>query len=141
MTRLTHRVASLVVAGLLGAAVLTGCGSSSSTTGSHSPSGFRSGLGSGGPAGGFAQNPALLKKITACLKAAGLSSSLPTGRPSGFASEGPPSGYASGSPVPRPSGGNGGAFFGNSQVQSALKACGITIPRPTGAPSGAATPD
>jgi hypothetical protein len=140
MTRLTHRVASLVVAGLLGCAVLTGCGSSSSsTTGSHSPSGFRSG--SGGPAGGFAQNPALLKKITACLKAAGLASSFPTGRPTGFGSEGPPTGYASGSPVPRPSGGNGGAFFGNSQVQSALKACGITIPRPTGAPSGAATPD
>jgi hypothetical protein len=135
-TRFAHRAASVAAVGLLSAAALTGCGSSSSSSaGSGSPDGFRFAA-----HGNAAPGPALIRKIETCLKAAGLSSSFPTGRPSGFPSGGPPSGYSSGSPVPRPSGSPGPFVSSSSQVQAALKACGITIPRPSGAPSGFSTP-
>jgi hypothetical protein len=131
--RLTQRVASLSLVGLLSVAALTGCGSStSSSTGSGPPQGF----GSGGPGGGFSQDPALLKKIQKCLKAAGISSTFPQGGPSGFPSGTPSGSPPSGFPSGGPSGGPGGGFS-DPQVQSALKACGITLNRPSGAPSGA----
>jgi hypothetical protein len=129
-TRLTQRVASLSLVGLLSVAALSGCGSSSSATGSGSSQGFPS----GGPGGGFSQDPALLKKIQKCLKAAGISSSLPEGGPSGFPSGSPSGSPPSGFPSGGPSGGPGGGFS-DPQVQSALKACGITLSRPSGAPS------
>ncbi|MGC4113038.1 MAG: hypothetical protein QM747_21995 [Nocardioides sp.] len=140
LTPFTRRAASLTAAGLLTVGALAGCGSSSSPT-TTSGGGPSSHLQGQGPGGGFGQDPALMKKITTCLKAAGLSSSLPTGRPSGFPSGGP-SAYSSGSPVPRPTQGTGGGvFFGNTKVQAALKACGITLPRPSGAPSGYSSPN
>ena len=132
--RLTQRVASLSIVGLLSVAALSGCGSTSSSTGSGS--GTPQGFPSGGPGGGFSQDPALLRKIQKCLKAAGISSSLPQGGPSsgpsGSPSGSPPSGFPSGGP----SGGPGGGFS-DPQVQSALTACGITLTRPSGAASGA----
>lgn len=128
--RLTQRAASLSLVGLLSVAALTGCGSSSST-GSGSPQGFPS----GGPGGGFSQDPVLLKKVQKCLKAAGISSGLPSGRPSDFPSGSPTGSPPSGFPSGGPSDGPGG--FGDPQVQSALKACGITLNGPAGAPSGA----
>lgn len=132
---LTQRVACLSLVGLLSVAALTGCGSSSSSsTGSPSPQGSPSGA----PGGGFSPDPASLKKIQKCLKAAGISSSLPQGGPSDFPSNppsgSPPSGFPSGGASGAP-----GAGFSDPQVQSALKACGITLSGPSGAPGGAPT--
>jgi hypothetical protein len=139
MPRLTHRVASLTVVGVLSAAALTGCGgsSSSSTASSAEPSGIAS-----GQPDGFRLSSAQQRKIQKCLKAAGLSTSFPTGRPSDFPSGGPSGSPPSGAPTSIPSGGFSGGSggpgggFADPEVQSALKACGITVPsRPTGAPS------
>jgi hypothetical protein len=124
--RVSHRLVSLSLAGLLTAGALAGCGSSSSSGASRPARTF----GSGGP--GLAGDPAQLAKIRRCLKAAGLSSSLPTARPSGS-----PSGEPTGAPS-----GPGGAFA-DPQVQAALKACGITFRArysSSGAPTGTPTP-
>jgi hypothetical protein len=141
MSRLTHRAASLTVLGVLGAVALTGCGGGSSSTGSGRPSGFPSGR-----PGGFQLSATEQKKIQSCLKAAGIKSTFPSGRPSGFPSGrpsgfpsgrpsgSPPSGFPSGAPSGGFSGGPGGGFR-DPQVQAALKACGITFNQPSGAPT------
>lgn len=124
--RHARRCATLLLLAITSAAVLAGCGSSSSATGT--PGTFTS----GGP-GGFSISAAQQRKIRSCLRAAGLSSAIPTGRASAV-----PSGAPSGAPSGGFSGGpRQGGPFGDPQVQAALKACGITLPsRPTGAPTG-----
>jgi hypothetical protein len=126
----------LTIVGVLSAVALTGCGgsSSSSTASSGEPS---------GPPSGFQLSSAQEKKIRHCLEAAGLSTSFPTGQPTDFPSGGPSGSPPSGSP---PSGFPSGGFSGgpggpggglaDPDVQSALKACGISLPsRPTGSAS------
>ncbi len=132
MSLFTSRVVAMSLASLLGAATLTGCGSSSSST--TSPQGQPS------DRPGLGISAAQQKKIQQCLKAAGLSSAFPSGAPSGGPSGSPPSGFPSGSPSGFPSGipsGGPRGAFNNPQVKAALKACGLTLPTPPG-PSGSA---
>lgn len=92
-----------------------------------------------------------MQQVQACLKAAGIEvtgpSGAPSGMPSGEAGGGPgsgtrpsgmPSGAApSGAPSSGPRGG-GGVDFNDTKVQTALKACGISMPSRPAAPG--ATP-
>jgi hypothetical protein len=132
-TPITSRAAVLIVVAGIGAATLTGCGSSSSGATTTPQTGA-----SHGPSAGFGMDSTQQRKVQKCLKAAGLASALPTGRPSGAPNGSPgarPSGFPSGRPSGFPSGGPGGGFA-DPQVRSALQACGITLPsRPAGAPS------
>jgi hypothetical protein len=115
---------------------LAACGGSSSTA-STTPSAAATGA----PGGGGGANNADFAKIQACLKAAGITVTMPSGgaRPPGGAR---PSGTAQ----PRPSGsagagggpGGGGGMFSSAKAQAAIKACGLTVP--TGGGRGGAQP-
>ena len=109
---------------------ITGCGgSSSSNTTSNQTS----------PAGPSGVDPTQIKAIRQCLKAAGLTQSIPSGAASGIPSN-LPSNLPSGAPTDFPSnfsGGPGGAGgpggqFNDPKIQAALKACGIQLPTPQG---------
>jgi hypothetical protein len=106
---------------------ITGCGagSSSNATGNRTPPAAPSGV-----------DPTQIKAIRQCLKAAGLTQSIPSGAPSGVPS-GVPSGLPSGAPTDLPSnfsGGPGGpgGQLNDPKIQAALKACGIQLPTPQG---------
>jgi hypothetical protein len=122
----TNFAACLVVA----VVVLAGCGSSSgSSSTASSKKTTAAARPSGAPTGGAQAGQ--LAEIQACLKAAGISVDLPTGRPSFSAGATPPSGSP---PAGGGAGGGLGAVFNDPKAQAALKACGITLP--TGQPSG-----
>ena len=127
------RFSVIVAAGLVAVTMLTGCAGSSGSL--HTSSSGVGGFPTNGPGGAPSLDPTLQKKIEKCLKAAGLSSDLPTGQPTGLPSGAPPSGAPTGTPPSgTPSGGFGGRFS-DPAIQSALNACGITLPtRPTDAP-------
>jgi hypothetical protein len=125
-----HRIlltVSLVAA--LGA--LAGCGSSSngastSTDKKTSAAASPSGAPTGGPPTGQ------LAAIQTCLKAAGITVNIPTGRPT--FSPGATTRPTGSPPAVAGQGGGFGAIFTDPKAQAALKACGITLP--TGRPSG-----
>jgi hypothetical protein len=109
--------------------VLAGCGSSSdgaspSTDETTSGAARPSGAPTGGPRAGQ------LSEIQTCLKAAGITVELPTGRPSFSPGATPPSGPPAGADQS----GGFGAIFNDPKAQAALKACGISLP--TAPPSG-----
>jgi len=124
------RRSTLATAALLTTVALsiTGCGggSSSSAAGSQTP-----------PAAPAGVDPAQMKAIRQCLKAAGLNQAIPKGAPSGMPTDLPsdlPSNPPSGVPTDIPSnfsGGPGGQL-NNPKIQAALKACGIQLPTPQG---------
>jgi len=156
---MTFRLARPLAAGLVAtgtAIALTACGGSGAATPASSAtpaptSSASASPGTAGARGGF--NSALQQQIQACLKAAGIA--VPTagtrgirpsgapgaGMPSGAPGAGMPSGAPGGGmPSGRPSGAPGGGYGGfamSAEAQTALKACGITIP--TGRGAGAAT--
>ena len=147
---MTFRLARPLAAGLVAtgtAIALTACGGSGAATPASSAtpaptSSASASPGTAGARGGF--NSALQQQIQACLKAAGIA--VPTTgtrgiRPSGAPGAGMPSGAPGGGmPSGRPSGAPGGGYGGfamSAEAQTALKACGITIP--TGRGAGAAT--
>lgn len=120
---------------------LAACGGGSdSSSGTAAPSATPTGA----PGGGFGGVD--FQAVQTCLKAAGISvptpsGGFPTGRPSNR-----PSGGTRPTDMPRPSGTGGpgggqrggmGQVFRSKEAQTALKACGITIP--TGRPTAAAT--
>ena len=122
--RLVARLVSLAMLVTLGAGGLAACGSSSSSSPAapdRSPSG---GL------GGLALSTRDLKRIVQCLKAAGLTPSLPTSLPTTLPTDG-----LSGSPKGLPSLGSGGGDLRDPRVLAALRACGITLPSPVTAGS------
>ena len=140
--RRAHVAAGSVV--LLGLTLgLSACGGSGSTAPASSPSASAT---AGGALGGQgAQGGQQMQQIQACLKAAGITVTRPSGPPDGGAGGGtPPSGRPSrgaapsGAPSGGPGGGRGGINFDDAKVQAALKACGITVPtaRPTAQPAG-----
>lgn len=100
------------------ALAISGCGSGSGS--SSDPAG--TGTAQPRPPG---VDPAQMKAIQKCLKAAGLGQSFPQGAPSDL-----PSNLPSGAPTDVPSnfsGGPGGQF-NDPKIQAALKACGIQVP-------------
>ena len=131
-TPIASRTAVLVAVVGISAATLTGCGGASSgpTTTPQAGSSNR-------PAAGFGLDPTQQKEVQKCLKASGLSSALPTGRPSGPPTEAQaPDHPASRADAPPPS--RRVVRVAASQIRrcAALQACGITLPsRPAGAPS------
>lgn len=137
MSRLTLTKAGAGAAIAVLLVALTGCGGSDASAGDTASSAEPSFPGGQQPSIDTGQ----LKKITQCLKAAGVdTSNIPTDRPSGMPSGMPsgapsdmPSGPPSGAPSGMPSGGPGGAMFSDPKVQAALKACGIDLPAPSGA--------
>ena len=118
------------------AATVAGCGTASSGSGGTPTASTTSPTTTSGASSG--DRAAQLEKVNACLNAAGvaLPSGFPSGAPSGFPS-GAPSGFPSGAPsggFSRPAGaGPGGGAFSDPKIQSALKACGITL---SGVPAG-----
>jgi hypothetical protein len=117
--RLVVRLASLTLLGVLGAGGLAACGSSSSSSTAAPASS------PGATLGGLALSTRDLKRIVECLKAAGLTPSLPTSPPTALPTDG-----LSGSPKGLPSIGPGG--LRDPRVVAALRACGITLPSPAG---------
>ncbi|MFN8193520.1 MAG: hypothetical protein U0R80_04460 [Nocardioidaceae bacterium] len=138
-----QRVAVITVAVLATAPLLAGCGGSGDTTSAAEPtasSSAQAGAPPSGAPGAGGMSAAQLRKIRACLKAAGLDDALPTGmptdRPSGTPGDLPSGSPPSGMPTSMPSGGPGGAGMFSEEVQQALTACGIELPAgPSGAPS------
>jgi hypothetical protein len=119
--RPTMATATLLLAVALSVA---GCGggSSSNATSNRTPPAAPSGV-----------DPTQIRAIRQCLKAAGLTESIPSGAPTGIPSD-LPSNLPSGAPTNLPSnfsGGPGGQFD-NPKIQAALKACGIQLPTPQG---------
>jgi hypothetical protein len=130
--------------------VLTACGGSggaATSTASATSSTASSASGAANAGGGdFLQDP----QVQACLKAAGISvptgaGSRPTGsfpsgaRPSGSFTGQPPSGLPSG--IPSGAGGAGGGFGAQAtEIQAALKACGITVSAGNGPGGGTGIP-
>jgi hypothetical protein len=121
------------VVAIASAASIAGCGTSSSGSGGTPAASTKPSTASGAPTGDRA---AQLAKVSACLKAAGVA--LPSGGPTGLPS-GAPTGIPSGAPTggfsPPAGGGSGGGAFADPKIQAALKACGITLSGPAGAPS------
>ena len=142
LTRLGAGASALVAT----AALLTSCGSSGSASESSSETTPSEGSSasapdSGAPGGGM-MDAAQLKRIRACLKAAGLDDELPTGvgsgGPSGMPTDRPsdlptgmPSDMPTDMPTDMPSGGPGGLL--SEEAQAALTACGIEQPGPPAA--------
>lgn len=128
--------------GLAGLLLLTGCGGSdaddaggSATDGASAPAGER-----------VMMDGAQIEEIRACLEAAGLEDELPTDMPTDRPSDLPtdmPTDMPTAIPTDRPtdlptdlpsgvpSGAPGGGFgvFQDPEVQDALEACGIDLPR------------
>ena len=129
---LVSRHRSLIAVSLVAAVgVLAGCGSSSggasTSTGATTSAAARpSGAPTGGPPAGQ------LAEIQTCLKAAGITVDIPTGRPT--FSPGATTRPTGSPPAGAGQGGGFGAIFTDPKAQAALKACGITLP--TGRPSG-----
>lgn len=138
LTRLGVGASALVAT----AALLTSCGSSGSTSDSSSDAVPSEGSSASAPAsgapGGGMMDAAQLKKIRACLKAAGLDDELPagfgSGGPSGMPTDRPsdlPSDLPTDMPTDLPSGAPGGLL--SEEAQAALTACGIELPGPPAA--------
>lgn len=148
-----YRTLVLGAVALIGASVLTACGSPSNAGETASaPAAQPSGS---APAASGGDGQAQFAAIRECLDAAGIDTSklgpaggrpsgAPSGAPSGMPSDlptdlpsgaappnggTPPSGAPSGVPSGGP-GGPGGGMFSSPEVQAALEACGITVPSP-----------
>jgi hypothetical protein len=148
----THLVLGIGSVVLL-AGSLTACGgssgassASSTATTSSAAGGTTSASAGAGGGGNFLQN----SQVQACLKAAGISiptqtgagptGSFPSGaRPTGSFTGQRPTGVPSG--IPSGAGGAGGGFgTESSEIQAALKACGITLSGGIGPGGGTAVP-
>jgi hypothetical protein len=133
MHTMRHAMTAAALASVL---ALTGCGSKDQAGSAQGAAPSRP----TGVPGGF--DPAQLKQVRSCLKAAGLADRLPkdlptgvpSGMPSGGATGSPPSGFPSDLPSGGPPSGGFGALQ-SSDVQQALKACGISLQPPVSAGS------
>jgi len=133
---LSLRVLTSVVIAGSALALLTGCGSSGSTTttttptATTTPSSAPTGAPSGAPSGLPSDAQARFAKIQECLSAAGIAlpaPSLPAGATPGGSFSPPPGGGPGG-------GGPGGGQLNDPTVKAALEACGLSLP--SGPPGG-----
>lgn len=133
----------LAVLGLGALLLLSACGNDDSTGGTDTASdttGTSDGADTGEPPGGL--DSGQLEEIQECLEAAGLEDALPTDRPEGMPSDLPsdlpsdfptdmPSDFPTDMPSDLPSDFAGGSagMLQDPEIQEALEACGIDLPR------------